>query len=299
MATIPVSVIVCTRNRLDKLRRCLDAFGRIKTEHQWELVIVDNGSTDGTDEFLASLPARIAGATVKTVCEPRQGLAIARNTGVGVSRGDIVAFTDDDCYVAPDYIDAMAHAFDDATIGFIGGRILLYDRNDLPITINESERYEKILPYKFIRTGNVQGANMAFRRSILKRIGGFDEIFGRIVACEDTDAIARASWAGVSGAYDPKPTVFHHHERKTKRQARKIWAFYQRGRGAYYAKCILNPASRRTYIQTWAKMTFLQLRGPTTMRSRVAILNVLRRELAGALYYFRKAKGRANRVRTS
>jgi len=285
MVTIPISVIICTRNRLDKLRRCLAAFGKIKTEHQWELVVVDNGSTDSTAEYLASLPAHIAGATVRTVREPLPGLAIARNTGVGVSRGDIVAFTDDDCYVAPDYVDAMVRAFEDATIGFIGGRILLYDKNDLPITINESEEYSKILPRIFIGTGHVQGANMAFRRSTLERIGGFDEVF--IGACEDTDTIARASWAGIAGAYDPRPTVFHHHGRRTKDQQRQIWAFYDRGRGAYYAKHILNRASRPTYLRAWAKITLAQLHDAPTLRARLTLLNGMRRELAGAVRYLR------------
>jgi glycosyltransferase involved in cell wall biosynthesis len=297
MATIPISVVICTRNRLEKLRRCLDAFGKVKTEHQWELVVVDNGSTDGTYDYLTSLPAHIANASFQAARDPRGSLSDARNTGVRVSNGDIVACTDDDCYVAPDYIDAMVRAFEDATIGFIGGRIMLYDKTDLPMTIKESDQYEKILPYTFIGTGHVQGANMAFRRSTLEAIGGFDNILGSKVAAEDTDAIANASWAGIPGAYDPGPTVFHHHGRKTKDQAKNTWAFYDRGRGAYYIKYVLNRASRSTYLRAWAKITLAQLHNAPTLKSRFGVLNGVRRELAGALYYVR-AKSRSGKYRT-
>jgi glycosyltransferase involved in cell wall biosynthesis len=296
MTRISISVVVCTRNRVEKLRRCIDAFAKVKTGRQWELIVVDNGSTDGTYEYLKSLPAHIACAPLKLACEPRAGLAIARNTGVSFSHGDVIAFTDDDCYVAENYIDAMIRAFANPTIGFVGGRILLYDKSDLPITINESEEYEPISPYTFVGTAPVQGANMAFRRSVLKTISGFDEALGGKVACEDTDAIARASWSGIGGVYDPHPTVSHHHGRKTKTQERKIWAFYDRGRGAYYIKHMLNPASRATYLRAWAKITLAQLCNASTLRSRIALLNGLRRELAGATYYIR-VRSKARRAK--
>jgi glycosyltransferase involved in cell wall biosynthesis len=171
---IPISVVVCTRNRSDSLRRCVEALSSIKTEHEWELVIVDNGSDDGTGSFLASLPTRYR--NVQVTLEPKRGLGAARNAGVSKAHGSIVAFTDDDCYVARDYIDAMISAFQtNREIGFVGGRVLLYDPSDLRITIQEKQDYCVLRPRTFFTPGTIHGANMAFRKAVLNRIGGFDK----------------------------------------------------------------------------------------------------------------------------
>ena len=80
-----LSVIVCTRNRIDRLRRCLGALDDVKTNHKWELVVVDNGSTDGTRDYLAT-------TTAIYVSELRVGLSRARNAGVRAARFDLIAF---------------------------------------------------------------------------------------------------------------------------------------------------------------------------------------------------------------
>ena len=153
------------------------------------------------------------------------------------------------------YIDAMISAFKaNGHIGFIGGRVLLYDQSDLKLTIQESEDYLALQPRTFVAAGTIHGANMAFRRMVLDRIGGFDERFGAGTSfgCgEDIDAVASALWAGFAGAYDPGPTVYHHHGRKTKREARDLFKTYDRGRGAYYAKYILRSDSRNEYLGKW------------------------------------------------
>ena len=137
---IPISIVVCTRNRLESLQRCVRALCSIKTDHEWELVIVDNGSEDSTSSFLASLPERFGNVPVVAAFESKRGLASARNKGVSQARGNIIAFTDDDCYVAADYVDAMISAFaTNSHIGFIGGRVLPYDRSDRTFTVQERE----------------------------------------------------------------------------------------------------------------------------------------------------------------
>src|SRR5690349_3614302 len=98
-----VSVVVSTRNRSEALRRCLMCFTAVKSPGPWELVIVDNGSSDNTSEVVAEF-ARTAAFRVLLVTEPRRGLGRARNAGIKVSSGDIIAFTDDDCYVSSDYL---------------------------------------------------------------------------------------------------------------------------------------------------------------------------------------------------
>jgi hypothetical protein len=135
----------------------------------------------------------------------------------------------------------------------LGGRILLYDSSDLKITIEESTDRRYFRPRAFVAAGNVHGANMAFRRTALERIGGFDDRLGPGTRfnCEDVDAIAAALWAGIPGAYDPRPVVYHHHGRKTEVEARELLRSYDAGRGAYFAKYIMKKASRWEYCRAW------------------------------------------------
>jgi glycosyltransferase involved in cell wall biosynthesis len=282
---IPISVVVCTRNRCDSLRRCVEALGSTITKHEWELVIVDNGSDDGTSSLLASLPTRFR--NVQITFEPKRGLAAARNAGVRKACGSIIAFTDDDCYVFPDYIDAMISAFENRKIGFVGGRVLLYDPSDLRITIQEKEDYCVLQPRTFFAPGTVHGANMAFRRTVLDCIGGFDEKLGAgtsIGSGEDTDALASAIWAGIAGAYDPRPTVYHHHKRKTENEARALGKVYNRGRGAYYAKYIIRNDTRSDYLRNWTRSV---RRGASSggIIDRLAAIRQAFRELGGAIHY--------------
>ncbi|MCL2452653.1 MAG: glycosyltransferase family 2 protein [Alphaproteobacteria bacterium] len=251
--SIPLSLVVCTRNRVDSLRRCVQALVLINTDYKWELIIVDNGSDDGTSAYLASLPRQLGKAHLITTFEPKRGLGTARNKGLSIASGDIIAFTDDDCYVFENYIDSMISAFANPEIGVVGGRILLYDQSDLKLTIAESEDYLVLPPRTFVAAGTVQGANMAFRRAILDQIGGFDENLGAGTrfSCEDIDAVASILWEGYTGAYDPRPTVYHHHGRKTKYEARDLMKTYDKGRGAYYIKFILRSDSRSEYIIHW------------------------------------------------
>jgi GT2 family glycosyltransferase len=140
-----------------------------------------------------------------------------------------------------------------------------------------------IPPRSVVPAGVIQGANMAFRRDVLERIGGFDGALGAGTpfASEDVDAVARASAAGVAGGYFPAPTVAHHHRRRNAADIADLWRRYDRGRGAYYAKCILDFPQRARYARFW-----WQTRGGDSWS---ATLN----EVAGAIdYCLRRATGR-------
>jgi GT2 family glycosyltransferase len=252
-----LSVVVCTRDRRSKLKFCVDALLAVTTARNWELIIVDNASADETSEYLASIDQKqFNSVKVTTTFEPKRGLAAARNKGWRTASGGIIAFTDDDCYVSTDYVDSVIQVFDeDQNIGFLGGRILLFDALDYRITIQESQQRCDFQPWTFIAAGKVQGANMAFRRTTLERIGGFDVRLGAGTPfpCEDIDAAAEALWAGIRGVYDPRPVVYHHHGRRTEREAQKLMRSYDAGRGAYYAKYILRRDSRSEYIRYWIR----------------------------------------------
>jgi GT2 family glycosyltransferase len=189
------------------------------------------------------------------VHEPRPGLGRARNAGWRSAAGAVVAFTDDDCYPGASFVDDVLGCFGDAAVGFVGGRILLFDPTDLPLTIQLHDQRVPVDPGQVVSSGLIQGANFAFRRTVLEAIGGFDDALGAGTpfACEDVDAISRASIAGWRGVYDPRPYVYHHHRRKTAEDADRLKRSYDFARGAYYAKAMMNPAATRLYAARWLR----------------------------------------------
>lgn len=137
-ARFKVSVVICTRNRARQLAACLDHLAAVQTSLPWELVILDNGSEDATPGLLRTF-AKSHAIAVKLLSDPARGMGRVRNAAWRASSGDVIAFTDDDCYVATEYIDAIEQAFArNERIGYVGGRILLHDQNDAPVTIDES-----------------------------------------------------------------------------------------------------------------------------------------------------------------
>ena len=235
-----ISLIVCTRNRCCQLGFCLEAVLAIKSQLDWELIIVNNGSTDQTRAVVQKAMAT-ASVLIKYLEEVRPGLANAHNAGLAAAAGDIVAFTDDDCYPASDFLDQIWRGFSDPCVGYLSGRIVLHDRADYPAVINESTTPETFPARSFVHVGQVQGANMAFRRLALIEIGGFDPLFGpgSLFNAEDADAAGRVSAHGWKGKYCPEILVRHHHGRKAADFAH-LWRSYDIGVGAYHMKVLLN-----------------------------------------------------------
>jgi glycosyltransferase involved in cell wall biosynthesis len=250
MTTKPyVSLVMCTRNRAASLDSCLQALVRLKADTPYELVLVDNGSSDNTAAILAEFASRQQ-MPVVLVSEPRPGVSQGRNAGIKAAKGDVIAFTDDDCYPAEDFLTAITQCFQDNTLGFLGGRVLLFDPADLPITIQPLNRVVTLPASTYIQPGLIHGANFAFRREVLDRIGGFDIHLGpgtRCMAADDTDLLQRASAAGFLGLYSPTPVVHHHHRRQTAKDEHRILRAYSISRGAYFLKGLTSPDTRRLY----------------------------------------------------
>ncbi len=218
-----------------------------------ELVIVDNGSSDATPQLLGAFGRRFSG-NVRVLQHARPGLGGARNVGWRAARADIVAFTDDDCYPQQDYLARIDGCFSDPRYGFVGGRVLLHDPSDLPVTIQLCNHRVEFPPKSYIAPGELHGANFAFRRQALEAIGGFDERLGagtKYDSAEDTDAIARVSAMGWWGLYDPAPAVSHHHRRRDAKERQRMRKAHGIGTGAYFIKCLANPEMRRRYLFRW------------------------------------------------
>jgi glycosyltransferase involved in cell wall biosynthesis len=253
-----VSLVICTRNRSGFLGPFFDSLRLIQSAINWEVIFVDNGSTDDTFSQLTAF-AQSFGRPVKIVTERQPGLGRARNAGWPQAAGPIVAFTDDDCYPAPDFIDCIASHFLSSDIGYFGGRVELFDPTDLPITI-KTETIPEFFPAQgFVGPGYLHGANLAFRKNTLKQIGGFDSLMGSGTPfpAEDCDAVFRASMSGFKGAYFPDVLVHHHHRRRSAADKVKIEGSYMHGRGAFYAKALsFYPRKLRTLLFWYKSANF-------------------------------------------
>ena len=269
-----VSLLIATRDRRDSLQRCLDAIGRARAAGPLEVIVVDNGSRDGTAAFLDDY-GRSAPFTLVSLRESAPGKSRALNAGLARAAGDVIVFSDDDVYLAPDYFERLGEIVERDEVDYCGGRILLHDPTDLPMAIRTTTKPERFLPHAFIAAGAIGGGNMAFRREVLEAIGGFDPMLGppTAFACEDVDLVARASAAGFVGGYFPDLLVYHHHGRKTRAQETALARNYAWGRGAYFAKFILARGTRHQYLRRcyW--------------HWRAVSLRVARQEMWGGLRY--------------
>jgi glycosyltransferase involved in cell wall biosynthesis len=203
-----------------------------------ELVVVDNGSTDNT-RYLVSAWLRSAPLPARFVEERRPGLGAARNTGVQNARGRLIAFTDDDCRVARNYLsDMLRHFKRDKTPAIRGGRVELGDSTDLPVGIKVDDA-EVVFHYPMHPGLIALGCNMVIPRDVFARVGPFDERFGSgalFKASEETEFFYRAYLSKVPVIYVPDMVVYHFHGRKTLDVARAHYWNYSIGTGALYAK---------------------------------------------------------------
>jgi len=243
------SVIVCTRNRCSALAQLLDSLTQLVTprELSWELVIVDNGSTDGTAVLLDAFADRLP---IRRVFEPRKGLSRARNAGLRAARGEILAFTDDDCLPAPDWLSAIVQEFaHDPGLAGLGGRVELHDPRDFPITIRTS-RTRETLTSAYQLPGLMVGCNMAFARWTVAAVGEFDITLGAgtpVGSAEDTDYLYRALLRGLRIEYVPEVFVAHNHGRRQIEEVGQLKRNYARGRGALLTKYLLRADRAMAY----------------------------------------------------
>jgi glycosyltransferase involved in cell wall biosynthesis len=254
-----LSVIVCTRDRRPGLMRCLKSITDSAQASAWpvemEIVVVDDGSQDGTAEAVQAFAAREArtreaqheaqaheaqgGARVRLIRQPGCGLSAARNTGVDAARGELLAFIDDDCIASPGYVgEVVARFAGERELVLRGGRVALGDPLDAPLTINPSNRTERLAQRANVG-GFILGCNMAMRREVLERLGPFDERLGAgavLRSGEDTDLLIRALLADIPLEFTGDMTVHHFHGRRTREQILHAWRNYDIGNGALMAK---------------------------------------------------------------
>ena len=236
-------MVLCTYNRAARLADALTALVRQVEAPPYEVVVVDNNSTDDTRAVIARF---VAAGRVRYASEPLQGLSHARNRGVAAARGDILAFTDDDVRVGPTWIQAIARAFaEHPDVDMVGGRVEPEWEAEPPAWLPEAGFAPLALADYGVQPFQVRpedpvcliGANVAVRRHAVERVRGFSPRLQRVAdgigSTEDHDFQARLLEVGAAARYDPRLAVraVVPRERLSKRYHRA----WHHGHGRFYA----------------------------------------------------------------
>jgi GT2 family glycosyltransferase len=256
------SIVIATHNRAADLRGTLTSLAGLRPSGTWEVLVVDNNSTDDTPAVVRNA-ARSFPAPLRYIVEREQGRSPALNTGIGLASGDIVVTTDDDVRVEHDWLDQAAAGLERPGCDYVGGRVLPLWGGPRPAWIPDhgGKQWAVIAlldygdaPIEFGARVPL-GVNMAFRRSVFDRAGLLDPQTGRkagtLLGQEVREWCIRARAAGVRGFYVPEMRVRHIIPASRLRKAYFRRWFYWRGisRALLYEKCGLDmEAPERTTL---------------------------------------------------
>lgn len=222
-----VSVVVPVLNAARTLPACLDALARLDPA-PGEIILVDNGSSDGSLSQLQEFARRHQIGVVRALQESRRGAAAARNTGIRTAGGELVAFTDADCSPEQDWLASLVAPFADPVVGAVAGSVGSSPVASILETFSglytlrmpgEPSRHRRWTPW----SGGFPTANFMARRALLERLAGFDEAL--VIYGEDYDLCARLYGLGVEIAYTPVARVTHHHRTTLRGMLRQAFGF--------------------------------------------------------------------------
>lgn len=252
-ASCDLTVVVATHDRAERLGRLLDALRRqTLARDRFEVIVVDDGSRDGTPGVLGRAVAagdlRLRALRV----DPAQGPGVARNAGWRAAGGAAIAFTDDDCVPAPEWLEALLAAWAGDPGRFVQG----------PTAPDPDER-DALGPFsRTMRVGalgpNFQTCNVLYPRAMLERHGGFDVTAFRVVGVEDADLAWRCMAGGATPVWAPRAQVFHAvHRLGPVGKLRIAWRWHEAPH--LYVR---HPGMRRhlTYRLFWKKSHYLLVR---------------------------------------
>jgi cellulose synthase/poly-beta-1,6-N-acetylglucosamine synthase-like glycosyltransferase len=222
----PVSVIIPAYNRKNELEQLLAALtGQTLPPRSFEVIVVDDGSADGTREWLAERASGFS-FSFSWFAQEHQGPGAARNLGMKQAAGDIFAFIDTDCIPQPDWLEQLIKPFASGTVGAVGGREIINERDPLLM------RCFHYLMTASLTTGGMRGTdgkrlarfyprtfNMAVSRKAYESIGGFR----RMYHAEDIELSFRIRQAGFELLYEGSAQVYHRRRSTVAQYARQLF----------------------------------------------------------------------------
>jgi GT2 family glycosyltransferase len=217
-ASPKVSVVVASYNGGRTLRACLESLTKLNYPN-YEVVLVDDGSTDGSPQIAAQFP------TIRYIRQENWGLSYARNAGILAATGDIVAFTDSDCRADEDWLCYLVgDLLKTNAVGIGGPNYLPPEDNWIAAAVSVSPGTPCHVLLDDRTAEHIPGCNMAFWKWALEAIGGFDPIFRK--AGDDVDVCWRLMQRGWKIAFSPPAFVWHY-----RRCTARAYLNQQRGYG--------------------------------------------------------------------
>lgn len=224
-ARITATIAICTCNRVDCLQGAVRSALAQMPPFEYEVLVVDNNSSDGTKELMTNLQREFP--ELRYCFEGKPGISHARNTALREARGRIVAFIDDDGIAQPGWLENLEAQFDGSSVSVVGGRIELQYPCDRPEWLTESMEY---LLSKFdagtaiCDVSEVIGCNFAVDRERTIEMNGFSPICGytgeTLLPGEETEICKRVKQAEGAIIYAPDAVVVH---RVHKSRLRQDW----------------------------------------------------------------------------
>jgi len=252
------SVVLATHNRARRLEALLRSL-REQTigTTSFEVIVVDDGSTDDTSAVLEA--ERTRGELELHVLrhERPRGPAVARDTGWRAARGELIAFTDDDCVLVPEWLAKLAAAWDGVSDRLVQGRT-----DPDPEELGREGPFSRTLRVTTLGP-HYQTANVAYPRALMERVDGFDTVTFTVPGGEDADLAWRCFEAGAHAVFAPDAQAFHAvHELGPVGKLRVAWRWHETMR--LYA---VHPGLRAhlTYRVFWKKTHYLLLRAAIGM----------------------------------
>jgi glycosyltransferase involved in cell wall biosynthesis len=214
-----VSVVVCSYNGASTVESCLRSMQRLKYPGGYEVIFVDDGSTDNTQEILRRFP------WVKNIRQKNMGLSYARNVGMNAARGEVIAYTDSDCEADEDWLYFLALALVRSGHVGMGGPNLIPDEGSwVADCVGLSPGGPTHVMIDDRTAEHVPGCNMAFYTWALKLVNGFDPQYR--AAGDDVDVIWRLQNLNYSIGFSPAAQVWHY-----RRNTVRAYLKQQRGYG--------------------------------------------------------------------
>jgi len=228
------SIVVPTYDRPKALTACLESLARLDyPRDRFEVIVVDDGSRSTLESVVDTVRDRL---DVTLVRQPNRGPAAARNTGAARARGQHLAFTDDDCTPAADWLRNLAARFTDTPCPVLIGGRTVNRLPDNPYSTASQLLIDYLYAYFQSRRGRFfTSNNLAVPAEAFSRLGGFDETIP-IAAAEDREFGCRWSHRGYPMLHAPEALVHHAHVLDFRRFWRQHFNY---GRGAYYFRQLL------------------------------------------------------------
>jgi glycosyltransferase involved in cell wall biosynthesis len=213
-----VSVVVCSYNAERTMAPCLASLEKLNYP-DYEVIVVNDGSTDRTLEIAQGFPY------CRIISQPNKGLSVARNVGAEAASGEIVAYTDSDCVADPDWLAYLVAKMQAAQLVACGGPNFPPPEDSLvPAAVAVSPGGPTHVLISDDVAEHIAGCNMAFRRDVLLRLGGFDPVYR--AAGDDVDICWRFQDQGYTIGFSPAAVVWHF-----RRNTVKAYIGQQRGYG--------------------------------------------------------------------